>query len=635
MNLPQGYQLEGASNGPTTGVNVPHGYVLDPTGYVPQSGGGTTALGAAGRGAVGMLPLGEQAYSAIAGAAENKPYLQERQELAQEIEADKANHPVARVAGQAAGVVAPALLTGGSSIPESLLGAAGQGAAIGAGFGAGNAIDTLAGGGSGAQAAGDVALGAGLGAAGGAIGRGLGSVVGKTASAALPSQDELAAEATAGVLGGTARQIRALPGKNPVDTLNTMRGVMNTSTVNGEPLIKVGQRMPERLQNVIDWQKQQGGVIGDTIKNANVAPMELQPIVDKISQSGKFLSPDDAAHLSSVAEDIKKYAVDGKMPFDRLQQAKTDIGDQAFGGKGNPVLQNVYHELSDAQDAELEKASTVINKPEFDSAKLQYQTASRALPLLKMAVARELGGKVNVLAPGAALLTGHPLVAAAALAKNRLGQIASGGMFKAVGAIPSGIGETAAAIPSVAGAQVASGPLRQNMGETKPLRTGGPTQSPAPSPTDIASLLNHPALAQYRPGFEKNAAAAKNQGEIQKSMAKTDFINSQTMPAYAAAKQEAADSPLPEASQNPAKMADGGMVASDSKIDEPIPAMGSTLQGFADQLKHPTHEAMPPKPEAVPMKSEPKFHEPFNPDFAEQLKAFLNGKKGRDDAQSR
>ena len=28
----------------------------------------TTALGAAGRGAVGMLPLGNQAYSAVAGA---------------------------------------------------------------------------------------------------------------------------------------------------------------------------------------------------------------------------------------------------------------------------------------------------------------------------------------------------------------------------------------------------------------------------------------------------------------------------------------------------------------------------------------------------------------------------------------
>src|ERR1035438_9151577 len=67
----------------------------------------TTALGAAGRGAVGMVPMGEQAYSALAGAAENKPYIQERQELEKEIAADKENHGVARVAGQAAGVVAP------------------------------------------------------------------------------------------------------------------------------------------------------------------------------------------------------------------------------------------------------------------------------------------------------------------------------------------------------------------------------------------------------------------------------------------------------------------------------------------------------------------------------------------------
>src|SRR5271169_1386322 len=91
----------------------------------------TTVLGAAGRGAVSMLPLGNQAYSAIAGAAEKEPYLQERQELEKETKADIANHPIARVAGQAAGIAAPALVTGGSSAPESLLGAVGQGAGIG------------------------------------------------------------------------------------------------------------------------------------------------------------------------------------------------------------------------------------------------------------------------------------------------------------------------------------------------------------------------------------------------------------------------------------------------------------------------------------------------------------------------
>src|SRR5271169_6575952 len=85
----------------------------------------TTALGAAGRGAVGMLPLGNQAYSAIAGAAEGKPYVQERQELEKEIKSDVASHEPSRLAGQAAGLVAPALLTGGASAPESLLGAAG------------------------------------------------------------------------------------------------------------------------------------------------------------------------------------------------------------------------------------------------------------------------------------------------------------------------------------------------------------------------------------------------------------------------------------------------------------------------------------------------------------------------------
>src|SRR5580658_10623345 len=111
----------------------------------------TTALGAAGRGAVSMLPLGNQAYSAIAGATQNEPYLKERQELAKETQSDVENHEPARLAGQVAGIAAPAILTGGASAPASLGEAATQGAVMGAGFGAGNAIDTLASGGSGAN----------------------------------------------------------------------------------------------------------------------------------------------------------------------------------------------------------------------------------------------------------------------------------------------------------------------------------------------------------------------------------------------------------------------------------------------------------------------------------------------------
>src|ERR1019366_7082463 len=41
-------------------------------------------MGSFGRGLTSMLPMGDQAYSAIAGAAQNEPFLQERQEYAKE-----------------------------------------------------------------------------------------------------------------------------------------------------------------------------------------------------------------------------------------------------------------------------------------------------------------------------------------------------------------------------------------------------------------------------------------------------------------------------------------------------------------------------------------------------------------------
>lgn len=597
-------------------------------GGVPAVGGGpeeeTTALGAAGRGAVGMLPLGKQAYSAVAGNVENKPYVQERQELEKEIQADIENHPLARLGGQAAGVAAPAILTGGASLPG---GALTEGAVMGAGFGAGNAIDTLASGGSGEKAAGDVALGTLAGGAGGALGHVAGNVLGKVAAPFTRSQDELMAEATAGVLGGTTRQIKALPGKNPVQTLNTMGQALSRYKVNGEPLIAVTDRLPTRLDKFIALQKQAGQTIGDTIKASNIQPMAAKPIIEQLGVALKFATPDDQTQMQAVINQVTKYAEkDGTIPFERLQLLKGELGDEAFHGQGNPVLQSAYHVVSDAQDQELEKISTQINKPAFDDAKVAYQMTSRAIPMLRMGVAKEIGGKTGLVVPGAALLSGHPLVAAGALAKNRLGQMGSGALFKAAQAMPENMGEVVGELPGKAMAQVAGASVQQNMGETKPLPGQG-ASSPTRNKTPNQLNINHPALAPWRPMFQKNAMHAKNPGEVEKSHAMTDFVLSQRDPAYAAAKQKAADEPMPQ--HEPAKMAEGGMVEPETeKAKMNRHAFGSTLTGLENQLKHPTHEAPPVQPEAPPEK--PKLHQPFNPDFSDKLRAFLANKEDED-----
>lgn len=601
-------------------------------GGVPAVGGGpsdegdTSALGAAGRGAVGMLPLGKQAYAGIESMVDNKPYVDKRHELEKDIESDIANHPGARLAGQAAGVVAPALLTGGAS---TLGGTIAEGAAIGAGFGTGNAIDTLATGGSGAKAAGDVALGTLVGGAGGAAGRAAGNLIGKAASPFVNSQDELMAEATAGILGGTTRQIRSLPGKNPVQTLTKLGQDMGKYHVNGEPLIQVTDQMPARLDKFIALQKQAGQTIGDTIKSSNVEPIAVKPIVDELSTALKFATPDDQVQMQAVMNQINQYAEkNGTIPFERLQQLKGELGDRAFHGQGDPVLQAAYHTVSDVQDRELEKVSSVINKPAFDDAKNAYQMTSRAIPMLRMAVSKEIGGKTNILVPGAALLSGHPLVAAGALAKNRLSQMGSGAMFKALPMLPENAGAAVAGVPGMAGAQAGGAAVEQNMGETHPVPGRG---TPSPSATAPTTLnINHPALAQWKPMFQQNAKTAKNPGEVEKSHAVTDFILSQRDPGYAAAKKKASEEPVSE--NRPAKMAEGGIVAElKENFGKPVPGFGSTLEGLANVMKGAKNTPVPME-NRLPTKTDVKFHELFNSDFSDKLKAFLEEK---DDAESR
>lgn len=634
--------------------------VLDATG--PD----VSALGSFGRGAASTFPLGEQAYSGIAGLAEHKPYLQERKELDALQAADKEQNPGARLAGQATGIVAPIALTAGVAAPESILGAAGQGALFGGAFGAGNAIDTTANGGSASDAARDVATGAALGAAGGAAGKGLtellgalgrkavvsgtkqfsneepalaklandtpagggsippsGStpppvggiptpdasapVAGQSKQGFFPSTEELKAEILAGVLGGSPRQLRSLPGKDPVATLNKMGEVIQKFSTKENPLIAPGDRYSDRLNRFVQLQEKSGKTIGDTIEQANVAPLPTDAI--KASLLGKadeaFLDPNETARIQKVVDSIDKYSALDKTPgaltFKRLQQLKGNIGDAAFEGKGNPALQAAYHTISDLQDNELEKLSGVINKPAFDDAKDAYQTAARAIPMLRMATTRSLAkGYSSYGTPLAALVTGHPVEAIGHLLKEPLARAANAVAFSGTGGIPAAVGE----IPVAAGYRVAS---RAGMGTVEQV-----------SPTDLQ--LNHPAMAPWKAQFDKNAAHAKDPGEVAKANAVTDFTLSQRDPAYAKAKQHASENPTQgtppgSTSDERQNMAAGGVVS--DVIDKIKNFQGipdSTLEGFEGAVKQ--------KPE-----------EPFNPSMKDQLKALLAKQKEQADAE--
>lgn len=585
----------------------------------------TSGLGAAFRGAVGMIPLGEQAYAGIESVVDKTPYLEERKELEKDIKSDIAFHPGARLTGQAAGVVAPALLTGGASLPATAGGVVAEGAALGTGFGVGRAIDTLASGGSGAQAAGDVALGTLTGAAGGAAGKALGNVISKVAKPFVNSQDEILAEATAGILGGTTRQIRNLPGKNPVETLTRMGNDMSKYTIGGQPLVAVTDQMPARLNKFLALEERSGKTIGDFIKNAKVQPLTTQPITEEMQAALKFATPDDQAQMNAVIAEVKKFAnPDDTISFERLHQLKREIGNRAFEGEGNPALKAAYNVVSDLQERELEKVSSAVNMATFDEAKNAYWLTSRAIPMLRLAVSKELGTKPGLLVPGVALATGHPLAAVGALAKNRLSQMGSGAIFKGVRALPEGAGEIAATIPGKVGAQVGAA---QNMGENVILPAGAEAKPNIKEPNKLN--LEHPAMAPWKETFAKNTTTAKNQSEVEKSHAVTDFVLSQRDPAYAAAKQKMADEPVEETkeplkvNEEPLKMNEGGTVPDPNELGN---LRG--LQEIANKLAKPV---TPPAPVAVA----PKTEEPFNSDFADKLRAFLLEAKEKEDAKSR
>jgi hypothetical protein len=555
----------------------------------------TTALGAAGRGAVSMIPMGNQAYSAIAGATENEPYLQERQELEKETQSDQANHPIARVAGQAAGVIAPAVATAGASAPESLLGAVGEGAAVGAGFGAGNAVDTLASGGSGAKAAGDVALGAGLGAAGGAAGRALGNVLGKASSGLEKTGVTKGAEAMG--LGPTELGNMTEPKFAAFQQFVKEQGLLG----------KTPQEMLDKANAV---QTTFGDKIGEIRDQAHALGLttDIKPLTDALDEKYQAASalqnPDERiaarSYKSGIADILTMAAqnptAEGEVPtqitFDQLQRLKKSYGNSAFenGAVKNPAAADVYGTLKGGLQKIVDDAQTDPNLgQDYKDALKGYTQISPIVEGLeqRVGVARSGGGGGNVASnlAQAGMMASMGRGSFAARQAARAGfALAPETVARGANAIAGGVGAVGNALPG-AGAQIggATAPSAQNMGEAKPINSQG--SSPASGPTNPgATSLNvdHPALAPWKQTFQKNAQSAKDAGEVQKANAVTDFVLSQRDPAYAAAKQKMNDNPTPaEPTPAPTKMAEGGVV------EKPAYTAGSKapMNPLADKLK--------------------------------------------------
>lgn len=592
-------------------------------------------LGSFSRGALSMLPLGDQAYAGVASLGENKPYTQERQELAQEQTQDKEQNPGSTYAGKAAGLIAPIIATGGLAAPESLLGAAGQGALIGGAYGAGNAVDTLAGGGSGAKAAGDVALGAGLGAAGGAAGEGLGNLVGKGADALASSEigQRLHVENISKALGLNPRSLVTLSkheGATPEaaaqhvwEDIKSIQGLPNdfvspTSSINDK--LAALQGLKEGAGSTIGVTRNLGG----NATSGNF-PEGDQAIKDLVAAAEGFRGIPDGSleNMKSIAAQMQAAKGTNNLDFNTMSQIRSAVGPQVQ--QEIPGASQTYRILSENLDKALDRVgeSAGIDRPAFQAAKKTYAVTSKVLPLMQRGAAREAvgaSGGLEKIAGGLGLATGHPAMAIPALA-HATQKLAAPEMLSNL---------------ALGGTGVATKALAANT----PRLTAQAAASQAPkevTPTDLH--LQHPAMGPWRQTFAKNAAGAKDPGELAKSHAVTDFTLSQRDPAYAAAKQKAAETPN---QQEPQKMADGGIVSQNEDKDtlsqlrdnfgKPVEGFGSTLPGLEKVAKDINNPPIPTEPvrQAAPAD---QFHQPFNPQFEDQMKAYLMKRREEDDAK--
>jgi hypothetical protein len=352
--------------------------------------------------------------------------------------------------------------------------------------------------------------------------------------------------------------------------------------------------------------------------------------------------------------------------FDQLQRLKKSYGNSAFenGAVKNPAAADVYSALSKAQKDIVSQAQ---NNPELPNqlkdAMVGYSKLYPVVDGLQDVLGREragnlpakgfgmmgkmvgqLPGQKNPVVNGLTALglmgAGHPMWAVgAATASLQNPRVMSNAASKIAGAIPGIAEKLPMEASQLAGSATTNAPkpiMHQNMGETvvhnavghAPIMAQEAMSKPSPTALDVT----HPALAPWKQVFQNNAKNAGNSGEVEKSQAVTDFILSQRDPAYAKAKQKAADEPQSkQEAMQPENigMADGGVVPEDTTGK--VEGFGSTLEGFANLLKNNNPETPAPEQPAA----KPDRKPPFNGDFADKLKAFLESKKESEDAQSR
>ncbi len=428
MNLPAGYEIDAPQradqftrvNSASSAPTPPPGYEID----APVDAGG--ALEAGARGALRNFPFAQQAAAAIAPInpfSEKKTYSEEIKHLTDSAEASKAAHKVAYGTGAVAATAAPLLIPG-------------AGAALEAAPILGNAAMSVIGSQSDTDLTAPTRENAKDAAIYGVIGGGIGALFnGAKNVLPLPTAEDVMAENTASGVGATARKLlgSGMMGKNPQADLAEMGNWLNTAD-EGKSLIHLTDKPGEilsKVQGVHDKAGAQIGALIDRIAPGNPIPhasitKDLYPIANELGTRIEG----QQSNVMEVINEIKNLANNGELDISALNKIKSQVGKVS---KDNPTMQRVYGALSDSVNNVVDEFGRIIKDPSvrgsFDKARVDYKNASRLIPILRYAEAKDLAGGavgnsglLGMFGLGAGVAAGHPVIGAAAMAANSVGR---------------------------------------------------------------------------------------------------------------------------------------------------------------------------------------------------------------------
>lgn len=482
--------------------------------------------GSVARGALDAIPFGDKAAAYIdSNNLGHNTYEKNLSNIDANLATDKAQHPIAHGTGEVVGSVAPFAIPGvGEALGvEGIAGRAAVGAGLGALQGASNNRDSN-------TMVGDIAKNAGIGAIAqplvGALGDAAGSLgdmvsgskLGNRADATLFAQSN-------GFNPMSMRKLAQASGEDPETAVNEMAQKINAIVPKGyySPTSSINDKT-RILQQMLD---ERGSTMGISRNAASQQPLEeTQDIINELSTKAAnwkdIAHPEGADSLKQASAALQAAQNKKPLTFSDLMSYKSAVGENMHNPASmTPGTTDIYGTLSKHLDSALDRLAPQdpnIDPAAFQKAKSEYSTISKMLPLMQRGAGREVNSALSpmkAITGIGSIAFGHP-IGAAAMGVKAAQELGAPELPANLGMMARNAFKNGASIPNLpVGAAVAN--------------------------TVSNGLLDHPAMAPYRQTFQNAAQGVTDPAQREKVNATTDYVMSQSNPAYAAAKAKASE----------------------------------------------------------------------------------------------